>query len=608
MKNIISLFKNASMEKKLFALVIAVYLAASIFLISALKQVPGPLYGGDLYYQLGSIYHVANNAPSMWFKSSNVNGSLPNNMPIYAIFVALFVWLGLNEFSAMLIAGTVLVPAVLILLYYILSRVFHSEQVALLGSMLFATLTSFPIIKYTQFTQLIFAPLFFYSLYLFFKEKSIRNAVVLGIVMGVFGLSHQVGFIASSLMLFCMCLYFIIIEPVRKKTIKSEVKRSVLPIALCLIIFLSISMLYWFKPIFVYHGKTLNSDQDYQFNFGSFGYQINYAFNTLKETFFNLSSVYSFILSLLALLGTFLLFTNFNKSFENKFMLLYFLFSIAIVFHYFLTEPVIKTNLVPGHLRMFLLSFASLLPAAISLKFLLAKAGKWRSIAFVAVIALLFLNSAAMYRARESDRWTTAGKQPIPENIRSIQAYLLANTSINDVILSSNEVSFSLNGISGRKAVLFRRAHNDKFLNFDDNELDGAIILYGNDSAKAVELMKKYNVKYLYWDYYWINSEYSFNETGHIVSWYDPITIRYSQYYENELKKYNISYFIQNTWLDPAMNGPDVKKMDIIFVSPGNYRAFEMPWHSRLDQYLSPVWSYSANNQTVAVLYRVTLP
>jgi hypothetical protein len=119
-------------------------------------------------------------------------------------------------------------------------------------------------------------------------------------------------------------------------------------------------------------------------------------------------------------------------------------------------------------------------------------------------------------------------------------------------------------------------------------------------------LLKKYSVDYLYWDYNWIGLEYSFNSNGEIISWFDPLVIRYPEKYSNILDEYNISYFVQNTWLDPAVRRPDVKTMDLIFISPENYRNLATPWIEDLDNFLYPVWVYNhESNQTLSVIYKI---
>ncbi|MEM4264025.1 MAG: hypothetical protein QW666_03990, partial [Candidatus Woesearchaeota archaeon] len=83
----------------------------------------------------------------------------------------------------------------------------------------------------------------------------------------------------------------------------------------------------------------------------------------------------------------------------------------------------------------------------------------------------------------------------------------------------------------------------------------------------------------------------------------DPLIMFQSNATEKILQKNNITYFKQNTWVDPALKGEDFKKFDLIFISPENYRSFEKPWKEDLDPYLKEVWSYKEGNNKIAVLY-----
>ncbi len=110
-----------------------------------------------------------------------------------------------------------------------------------------------------------------------------------------------------------------------------------------------------------------------------------------------------------------------------------------------------------------------------------------------------------------------------------VKEWIEKNTDINDVILTSNEVGFALNGLTGRKGINFRRAHSGSYVDVDSRYLDAAIILYGNNSEDIKKLLKKYDVKYVYWEYYWVNSEFIIDfTTNNVMGWYDPLMVLYS--------------------------------------------------------------------------------
>ncbi|MBI4983234.1 hypothetical protein HZC32_01145, partial [Candidatus Woesearchaeota archaeon] len=229
-----------------------------------------------------------------------------------------------------------------------------------------------------------------------------------------------------------------------------------------------------------------------------------------------------------------------------------------------------------------------------------------KKIAFVIVIGLLIFSSVQEAKARQQDDfYKSATMQGPPPQLVSLQEYLLKNTQVNDVILSSNENSFAINALTGRKVVTSRRAHNDKFLDFDQEEIKAAIILYGNNTSEKLKILKESNIKYLYWDYYWVQTEYYFDQNGNIQGWFDPLIFRYPEKYGPILQNNGIAYFQQHTWLDPAAKYPEAVQYDLLFVSPKNYRSFDKPWKADLDPYLEEVWSYINNEQKIAVLYKI---
>jgi len=206
-----------------------------------------------------------------------------------------------------------------------------------------------------------------------------------------------------------------------------------------------------------------------------------------------------------------------------------------------------------------------------------------------------------------TDKWIQVGKQPLSQDILETKKWILSNAGINDIFLSTNELSFALNALTGRKVMITRRSQNSPFLDIDQREADAAIILYGNNSKKRKELLKKYDIKYLYWNNYWIQSEYYFDNQGKITGWFDPIIVKDIKNYRSYFDNYNISYFSLNNWIDPAIKGEKIRKYDLLFVSPQNYRSFEKPWVEDLDNYLKEVWNFKYENQTLARIYEIKI-
>ena len=587
-------------KELLLIILIAYFLFLNYLIIAPLKQLPSPLYGGDYYYQLGSIYHISQSSFFDWFKSSNILGALPLSMPLYGILVSLLVWIFKFEpILALFVFSFLIIILSALLIYIFVVNFFKNKYLGLIAVSSFFPVIEFPIIKYTPFTKYVGMILFLISLYHFYNNINLKNSIFLGIAYAFATLSHQVAFITVNWILFFFFIYFII-QFFKNRKVDINVFKF---FAIAFVIGFSISLIYWFKPIFVFHGKTKLDDQEWTMpSFSFFNVQLEFLLNILKKYYFNLSSIYSILFSLFALIGTFILIFNESKNKEISFLKILLTGSLTLVFSYFITERIIGTNLVPMHHDYFILSPTMFFIGLLGFKFITSKLNK--KIFFFTFIILIFFflfNGVLNYKQKQNDVFYQVGKKEIEPHLKSLQNWILKNTNVNDVILSTNEISFAINALTGRKVLLARRAHNDKFLDFDQLQLDGALILYGNNTDLKLQLIKKYKIKYLYWDRYWFQSEYYFDNEGKIIGWFDPITLRFPEKYEKILQDNGIKYFKKRTWLDPAVKGDNVIKYDLLFISPENYRSPEKPWKKDLDSYLEEVWNF----EEIAILYRI---
>jgi hypothetical protein len=232
---------------------------------------------------------------------------------------------------------------------------------------------------------------------------------------------------------------------------------------------------------------------------------------------------------------------------------------------------------------------------------------KYSDIALAALILILVILTIPVVMNTNNNQWAQSAKSDIPAYMSSLQTYLTKNTNVYDTILSTNEISFAVNGISGRKVMVSRRAQNDPFMDMDRRQIDAAIILYGNDTTKKLELLKKYDIKYIYWDYYWISSEFQADNKGQIVGTFDPLLTFKDYKYSSDLDRYGVKYIQDHTWVDPAVKGDQMRKYDLYIVSPNNYNNFTEPWKNDLDKYLEQVWDYEQSGQKIAILYRVKI-
>jgi hypothetical protein len=230
---------------------------------------------------------------------------------------------------------------------------------------------------------------------------------------------------------------------------------------------------------------------------------------------------------------------------------------------------------------------------------------KFKDYILIAVLLTLMILSILQFNSYiKTDRWIAAGKTDLPVNLAEMQKWVLANTKVNDVFISTNELSFALNALTGRKEVSGRRAHNSMFLDSDKRYAAAAVMLYGNDTQKRKELLKEYSVKYLYWDYYWMQSDFVFDKDGKLTSWFDPLMFIETPEYDALLSAYNITAIKQHTWLDPTVREENMKKYDVLIITPNQFDMAH-PWHPDLDNYLQEVWNYSQGNTVISRIYKI---
>lgn len=588
-------------EWKIILLILIAYVITEYAYVSPFEQLPSPLFGGDYYYQLGSIYHISQTGPLEWFQNANLAHGLPGNLPIYGVFISLFVWIiGWTPMQAMLYGAVILAPLAFLLRYWLAKKFFPIIPSLLISAFTLPLLVR--IIKYKDFTTHIMIPIFLLCLYAFYKNKNWKTTLGLGIILAIAGLTHQIAFIGCMLLLllfgFKQLVIDFIVPAIDKKALITYWKRNLKYFATAFLLAVILAQPYWYEPIFVHHGQTLNDDQEWTVgDFGDFDVAVGFFTKTITSTFFNFSTLHAVILTVLALAGLQLFRTR------SPFLKWYVVLSMIITFHYFVMEPLTGTNLVPGHLSHFYLSYAFFFLQGQGLTKLLSYKKIALLVLIISIIGIVTLNIDHI-QSRQNSQWTEQAKKPMPAYIDAGQKWILENTNVHDVFLSANELSFALHALTGRKMFLFRRAHNDKFLDFDRHELEGAIMLYGNNTYEKIKLIDKNGIDYVYWDWYWPESEYRF-KNGQVVDTFDPIAIRHDPAYKATLKKHGIKHNVKHTWLDPTSKSERIKTMDIIFISPDNYRSQEAPWHEDLDPYLDMQWETSGNGQTLARIYKI---
>ena len=597
-------------------LLLIFYFSLAISVASPMHQPSSPMYGGDLFYQMGCVNHIKYGGDM--FDNCNLLSNNPGYLPFYGILAGkLAATFDISAFDAELIVSYFAYLLAVVFSFVLFRLVSGSTLIACVGVLFFVGIIR-PVLKYTEFGTYAIGPILILAAYLFYQKQNWHRSIFFGVILGISTITHATFFPAGYLYMAMIVAYLL-----NGKTVKSfnfakilEKFKILFPkLALLFVIAFLISLLYWFEPLFISHAQT--SPHYLEWNgpgdMNEIGLQIQTFTNFVKASFFNFDSLASSFFSIIMIVAFVLMFVvKRSEGGEYDFVRFSYLSMLAITFCYVLTIPILGTHFVPNYVHfvfgtaikaLFIVGSLAIIGRVLESNFKLDK--KY----FMLFIALLLLVSAYDYNSRLDDyktsQWYKVGITPVDDYRNSLEEFVVSNTEVNDVFMTTKENGFVLNGFTGRKLVAGRRAQNDAFEVMDPREMELAIILYGNDVEVKKELLKKYDVKYLFWDYYWFQSEYHFDEQGRVVSWFDPLIAFDNETWRNELDKNEVKYFVQNTYVDPALKYEFHPKFDLIFISPENYNNFTNPWNPNLNSMLKEVWSYDNQGQKIAVIYEV---
>lgn len=613
--------KTYEFIRKYLPIILLVFIAIIIFslnwnVIQGYKQLPSPIYGGDYYYQMGNVIHFMKGGE--FIASSSLVDALPVYLPVYSVIVAGFSSLfGLSAMKGMLVLGVLFISLSFFIWYFLFKKIFKNNWLALLGSTLIVGIGSI-IIKYGPFSFNIVFPFFIYAFYMVFVHNRRRDFVLLGLLYSLLLFSHMALFIGATLIIVMYFLYCLILACKENKFsgIVDYLRSNYVNWLIFIGISIPLLLIYWFKPLFLYHLNMSYYDRGHM-DFPDL-HLLSVQFQLLKKTiieyFLKFNTFRNIILSLLGLVGiSFFAFLKIKKTDKVKRFVKFWVISSFIAgFSYIITEPLIGMNFLSHRVIGFFIKFSCTLLSlyALSTLFILIKSKfKINRIYFNLIILLIIVIVISttipfFIDNRDNSQWNQVGiteMNPLYENLSKY----LAEIPQDKVIISTKELSFVVNSISGLKSVTSRWAHSgDPFTDIPGRDMDTAIILYGNDISNKLDLIREYDVDYLYWDYYWINSEFTFDAEGKLQNLYDPLIVLDRSEYREQLDENGIKYVAMNFWLDPSSRKEDIRKFDILLVSPNNYMNQSHPWTYDLDPYLEEVWAYNQNNLSYAKLYK----
>jgi len=259
--------------------------------------------------------------------------------------------------------------------------------------------------------------------------------------------------------------------------------------------------------------------------------------------------------------------------------------------HYLFTVPLLGTNYSPLRIENFMLNPAAyiLMIYGFYTAYNYLKTNTGKKITLAIAIIFIAIISYEKITGDYNSQWTKVGQSPVIPQTTQMADWVRENTDKNAVFLSTEELSFALNGLTGRKLVIDRRTHSNPYVDINERIADAAVILYGNNEEKTLQLLKFYNVSYLYWDANWLSI------ASREPSMAPP---KYKEY----LSSNGVTYREVTTYLDPAWS-ERYKKYQMLAIFPENDAL--KPWSNTLDKHLKLAFEADIGEVPVYRIYRI---
>jgi hypothetical protein len=575
--------------------------AAQAWVLHDLQRLPSPLFGGDVSYQSGCIRSIVASGNPM--ASCSCSGALPGYLPLYGTLAAVLVWVTrLPVVNAMFVLS-VLIHALSTAAVTLVVGRHVSARAGVIVACLWAVLQQAPALHYTEFAGLAVVPVFFDALLRWLREPRARHAVYLGLGLGVLGYAHAVAFV-SAVMVTGMCGLWLLLSRIRVDGLVPAAKAAGIGLAIAGA-GAALSLGYWYKPLFVYHGHTSLHYTAWNGgpSFATLGDQLHYL-QTLLAMAVQPRPWSATIIHVLFLAGVVTLaFAGPRRRFAP--IAVVSVATLAWMLHFFVTMPVLHTHFVPDYVRRMLWAFVLVLVAGIPVTLVLDRLSQTAraSAVFTAVAVtcgLLYVGANGM----RDDEQMLSARDPHPEQFVELASWAAANTRPDDVLLSTNELSFAWAALTGRKTLVSRRAQNDAFLDLDTRNADAAVILYGHDDRLRHDRLARWKVRWVLWTTDWVDGEYFRRGNMEPVT-IDPLCWFSDSTRDRSVASAGLSLTHVNTWVDPAMQAADIPRFDMTQVTAANYTRPERPWSTALDTLLVEAWHYDEDGHRLATVYRV---
>ena len=543
----------------IFAALLVVGLVWQASIIGQLKALPSPMYGGDYYNELGVVNHILGGGSV--FENAQMIGEHPWTPWLHHLLIAIFSMVtGMEAVNGMLYFSLVAEFLTLIVVYLFAEKVSGNKYAALAAAVLVAG--RFPEFKYSGFATWLIVPLFAWALAEFMEKKDRKSAVLAGIGIGLMGLSNTQAFFVAFLMLGIAAIWMLY-PRIKEKGLKVgalvEQKEILVGLGAMFAVGFVLCMPFWFAPIFVFHGHTMNDIQNFALPdmskldvVGGMAYALMLSFLLPYGLGFP-----GIAFSALNLAGLYFVVKNPGKYGIAVVLLIAALFGIV---HPLVTVPLAGTQLIPSMMYERPGAILTILLIAVGIAGLAGRIKDGKT-AMAAMGICLLLSGMVMVEgvnAITSGQWWNVGKQALPGPYVELESWIKGNTDVNDVFMTTNEDGFMMNALTGRKVVSYRRAHSSPYTDMHTRMADQAVMVYGTNGQKTSELLSKYDVKYVLVAYNWVTNEFRVSDQGQLTGFFDPLNIPNNATNKEYWDANGVKYVQATMSLDPAPAGSTI--------------------------------------------------
>jgi len=581
-KILVSKIKNWSWQEWVLFSAIFILLIIYFIHINSLQQLPSPVFGGDYYRDRGFIKNIIEGNP-IWS-----DGFYLNEIQYYPYFLFI-IQAGISKLTTLNIDTIFLLFPLLTLIFssiiwYLLGlTIFKNKNAGLLTSLTFIV-TRFSISpKSSTFAALTLVPLFLYLWLKYEITKKKKYAILSGISLGSISLFHGGRFLAAFSIITIYIIITFISKIYKKQNLLNTIKKYIKKYYLIFGIAILISLIFFLPLLLKYQMHSVNNVTEW----GDTKLELlgpSWAFNILGNMFFNISNPFTFLISIISLVGLLILIFS-KKTFRLKWLLLIFISNLIAIQHHLITKPILNVSFLPEKLNYLhsLTPFFFVLGAIFIIKYA-KKYIKNKYIPILIIILLLIVPQGIIsINNTKNSKWQQYGaqKNEYTNSLYNLADWMTNNIPKNETILSNDESGFMLAVLSGKKVMLTRRTHANYYIDIDQRIAEASVAMYGDDLNLSKQILQKYHVNYLYID-------------EHLLKY--PMRTRPE--FSNYLTENGINFSLVYDRYDIAKTPETANMMELLLIPPQKLNAeFEALW--------APVYQVHVQQQTVGILYKL---